>query len=245
MVKLFGNLTASTASKRFLLLLQHFGPGQTLAVCLAMVDDMHLRTFDRWLGVRTSGHVELTDTSFDPSRLKDATSYGPVNAWGFRKLLKKLNLPTSLAFVDLGSGLGRACFIAAEYGFQKVTGVELAPELCKVARENVANCRLPGNGKLPIQIIEGDVLHYCDHSTDDIFFMYRAFSVDFLNTVLDKLVARAAAQKKSITVIYTERLGWPISPSAQALVENGAFAKVYEGTIWGQAFFVYRCGGER
>jgi len=73
-----------------------------------MADDQHIRSFDRWYGVRTIGHVELSETSFDPLRLKDATSYGPVNAWGLRKLLRILDLPASGAFVDLGSGLGRA-----------------------------------------------------------------------------------------------------------------------------------------
>ena len=242
MTKLFGNLTTSTASKRFLLLLRHYGPRQTLSVCAAMADDQHIRSFDRWYGVRTSGHVELSETSFDPLRLKDATSYGPVNAWGLRKLLRILDLPASGAFVDLGSGLGRACLIAAEYGFERVTGVELAPELCKVARDNVAKCRIPRAGKPPINIIEGDVLHYCDYSVDDIFFIYRAFSLDFLLTVLAKLEARAAALKKPLTLIYTERLGWPQSECVSAIAKDGAFHKSYAGTIWGQAFFAYRCG---
>lgn len=245
MNKLFGNLTASTAAKRFLLLLKHHGPGKTLAVCAAMVDDHHLRTFDRWYGVRTSGHVELCDTSFAPSRLRDATAYGPVNAWGLRKLFTILNLPRSFAFVDFGCGMGRACLIAAGYGFEKVTGVELAAELCKVARENVARCRTRGTGKPAINIIEADVLDYCDHSTDDVFFMYRAFSLEFLNTVLNKLVDRSTSQNKSLTVIYTERLGWPQSPSVSALAEHHAFQKLYEGSSWGQAFFVYRCSPER
>jgi SAM-dependent methyltransferase len=206
-----------------------------------MVDDQHLRSFDRWYGVRTSGHVELRDTSFDPARLRDATAYGPVNAWALRKLFTTLNLPASLAFVDLGSGMGRACLIAAEYGFERVTGVELASELCQVARANVAHRYLPGNGKQAINIVEGDVLDYCDHSTDDVFFVYSAFSLDFLRAVLAKLVIRATQQDKAVTVIYTERLSWPRSSAVSALAEHGAFQKVHENCSWGQAFFVYRC----
>jgi len=241
MTNLFGNLTPSSASKRLFLLLRHYGLWKTATVCVAMIDDHHLRSFDHKYGVRTSGHIELSETSFDPSKLDKATAYGPVNAWGFRKLLQMLNLPKSFAFVDLGCGLGRACIIAAEYGFAKVTGVELAPELCKVARENVSKCSVPAARKLPIEIIEGDVLDYCDNSNDDIYFMYRAFSLEFLHDVLAKLVQRAISRKKSFTVIYTERLGWPQSLCVIALAGNHAFQKVYEGSILGQAFFVYRC----
>lgn len=243
MTNFWGNLTASSASRRFLLLLRHHGVGKTIAVCAAMVDDQHIRVFDRRYGVRTSGHVELKDTSFTPSRLKDATSYGPVNAWALRKLFKILNLPLSHSFVDLGSGLGRACLIAAEYGFRHVTGVELAPELCRVARENIAQCRMARNAKLPVEIVEGDVLDYCNRSTDDIFFMYRAFSLEFLRAVMAKLKLRANSLNKPLTVIYTERIGWPQSECVAALAQDGAFRKVYEQAIWGQAFFVYRCSG--
>lgn len=238
MANLFGNLTSSAASKRLLLLLRHHGLRKAASVCVAMIDDQHLRSYDHKYGVRTSGHIELSNTSFDATKLSKATAYGPVNAWGFRKLLQILNLPKSFAFVDLGCGLGRACFIAAEYGFAKVTGVELAPELCKVARENVSSCRLPAARKLPIEIIEGDVLDYCAHSDDDVYFMYRAFSLDFLREVLAKLVERP---KKSFTIIYTERLGWPQSECVTILASNRAFHKVYEGSMLGQAFFVYRC----
>jgi SAM-dependent methyltransferase len=241
MANLFGNLTPWAASKRLFHLLQHYGLRKTAAVCVAMIDDQHVRSFDRKYGVRTSGHIELSDTSFDASKLDKATSYGPVNAWGFRKLLQVLNLPKSFAFVDLGCGLGRACIIAAEYGFGKVTGVELAPELCKIARENVFNRRVSGAKDVPIQIIEGDVLDYCDHSGDDVYFMYRAFSLGFLQDVLAKLVQRATSREKALTVIYTERLAWPHSECVTALAGNRALQEIYQGSMLGQAFFVYRC----
>jgi SAM-dependent methyltransferase len=241
MPNLLGNLSPSSASKRLLMLLRHYPIRKTAAVCAAMIDDYHVRSFDRKYGVRTSGHIELSETSFDASKLNKATSYGPVNAWGFRKLLQILDLPKPYSFVDLGCGLGRACIIAAEYGFGKVTGVELAPELCKVARENVANCRISDARSIPVKIIEGDVLDYCDHSEDDVYFMYRAFSLDFFRDVLAKLAGRATPTKKPFTVIYTERLGWPQSPCVTALAEDRALRKVYEGSMYGQAFFVYRC----
>src|SRR5213592_1843724 len=122
-------------------------------------------------GVRTSGYVSLASTSVDRAKLRHATSYGPVNAWAFRRLLRNLSLPRTLHFADLGCGLGRACILAAEYGFEKVTGVELAPELCAVARENMSCCRLPESSRSRIKIVEGDVLDYCAATDDDVFFV--------------------------------------------------------------------------
>jgi hypothetical protein len=55
------------------------------------------------------------------------------------------------------------------------------------------------------------------------------------------LAGRATTTKKPFTVIYTERLGWPQSPCVTALAEDRALRRVYEGSMYGQAFFVYRC----
>lgn len=242
MFNLFGNLTASSALKRFSTLVSNFGLTKTLTVSIAMVDDYHVRSFDRMYGVRTSGHIELSNTSFDKSKLRHATAYGPVNGWGFRRFLTELNLPKSAKFADLGCGLGRACFIAAEYGFAKVTGVELAPELCAVARENITSCHLPASQRQRIAVVEGDALDYCKHTEDDVFFMYRAFSLELLQAVCKQLIEGAAQQKKPLTIIYTERLGWPPSECVTMLSNNNALQKIYEYYSFGQAFYVYRCG---
>lgn len=230
-------------SQRLVDILRSFGLIQTLSVCAATIDERYLRIFDRRYRIRTSGHIELCDTSFDASKLRNATSYGPVNGWAFRRLLQDLNLPRSLHFADLGCGLGRACVVAAEYGFETVTGVELAPELCAMARENVKGCNLRLAQREPISIVQGDVLDYCDRSTDDLFFVFRAFSFELFREVREKLAERACQQNKVLTLIYTERLNRDQSRDVKSLAGESAYRKIYGGNIWGQAFYVYQCGG--
>jgi SAM-dependent methyltransferase len=238
-----GNFSISSAFQRLVALVRGLGVTKTLSVCVSMIDDWYVRSFDRKYRVRTSGHVSLASTSFDPSKLRHATAYGPVNAWAFRSLLSKLKLPHALHFVDLGCGLGRACILAAEYGFERVTGVELAPELCAGARKNLSTCRLPASQTQLINIVQGDVLDYCGQTDDDLFFIYRAFSLEFLRTVLRKLAARADEEKKVITLIYSLRLDSVPSPEVVELSRNPEFRKIYEGGSLGQEFHVYQYGG--
>jgi SAM-dependent methyltransferase len=244
MTRLLGDHSLTSASKRVLHLLRSFGVGKAVSVCLATIDDQFLKSFDRKYRVRTSGYISLASTSFDPSKLPHATSYGAVNAWAFRWLLKRLALPKALHFVDLGCGLGRACILAAEYGFEKVTGVELAPELCVIARKNVSSRRLPEWTMARTSIVQGDALEYCGDTEDDVFFIYRAFSLEFFGAVLKKLSERAALRKKPLTIIYTERLYAGGSDCAKAFSEDETFRKVYEGDRLGQAFYVYQCAGQ-
>jgi len=241
---IFGNHTLASAFKRLVDLLRGFGVVNTLSVCVWTLDDQHLRSFDRRYGVRTSGYVSLASTSVDRAKLRHATSYGPVNAWAFRRLLRNLSLPRTLHFADLGCGLGRACILAAEYGFEKVTGVELAPELCVVARENMSCCRLPESYRSRIKIVEGDVLDYCAATDDDVFFVYRAFSVGFFRRVLTKLAEGATRRRRPLTIIYTERLSWPPSDGVKVFSEDQTFRKVDERSMFGQAFHVYECSAK-
>lgn len=46
--------------------------------------------------------------------------------------------PSEFIFVDLGSGKGRALLLASEYSFREIIGVEVQPELHKIAQDNVA-----------------------------------------------------------------------------------------------------------
>lgn len=231
------------APRRVLDVFRNAGVARGLKIFAAALDDRQLRHFDRVYGIHTSGIIELEQTSFSPSRLHDATCYGPVNGWGFRRFLRTLRLSKHLHFADLGSGLGRACIVAAEYGFERVTGVELVSEFCASARENIARCHPPHGRLSPITILEMDVIAYCDRADDDVFFMYRPFSQKFFCAVLDQLADRARAQGKVLMIIFSERVA--LSGSlAYVIADREDFSRVFYGEYWGQAFWVYQCGAE-
>jgi SAM-dependent methyltransferase len=232
--------TVTNVAKRLLDLYRDAGPMQAAVILTAAFDDQIVRRFDRMYGVRTSGFIELDATSFRKDRLRDATLYGPVNGWGLRREFRQLALSRDLKFADLGCGLGRACILAAEYGFHEVTGVELAPEFCAQARKNVAQWQRAAASTVSVKILEMDVLDYCDEAQDDVFFMFRPFSKKFFGLILDKLVQRAQRQGKLITLIYSERVALPGSfvPLVDA---HRALRKVHVMASWGQAFHVYQC----
>ena len=240
MARLLGTHSLSSAWQRLRRLVQGLGVIQTFALLIGTFDDRWLRSFDRRYRVKTSGFIQLDKTSFKPERLRDATQYGPTNGWAVRRILKRLALSRELRFCDVGSGLGRICVIAAEYGFAKVTGVELAPELCVAARENIANCRLPEDRRSRIEILQMDALDYCATTDDDVFFMFRPFSGDFLRVVLDKLAARASERRKPLTLIYSERTMASDNHDA-AISAHGAFQKQFQTVILGQVFYVFGC----
>lgn len=242
MREFWGNHSIGSALHRFGDLVKTLGLIQAIITIISAVDDKYLKTFDRRYRVSTCGYVVLNQTGFDPRRLPDATNYAPTNGWAVRQMLREWALPKKARFADLGSGMGRTCILGAEYGFAHVTGVELAPELCKIARANIASCRPPSGSLGPITILHRDALDFCQDTDDDVFFMFRPFSADFLKLIVARLAERARARQIIITILYSERAALRLDHAP--LIESlGSFKRKQQLVCFGQTFYRFECDG--
>src|SRR4051812_17010772 len=102
-----------------------------------MRERLYIRYRESRLGIDTEAFVSLEDLGLeDPNR----RYYVPVSYQSFPKILRALNAdPQRDVFLDFGSGMGRAVILAALHPFRKIIGVELSPELSRVAERNVRN----------------------------------------------------------------------------------------------------------
>ena len=91
--------------------------------------------FDRLHGTDTSGHIPGEQLGGNtPSDLYNTAYYGisPSSLTHALQLLPEP--PNGFTFVDLGCGKGRALLVAAQFPFERILGVELSAELCRIAR---------------------------------------------------------------------------------------------------------------
>src|ERR1700733_6367017 len=113
--------------------------------------------FDERFGVDTSGLVyELP--SGHPHDLYN-NGYFAVAPSVFHSIMQTLRDRLALnyrrfSFVDVGSGKGRALLLAMDYPFREILGVELSPELDRIARANVARYT-GGRPRGPVSSIRG------------------------------------------------------------------------------------------
>ena len=64
--------------------------------------------------------------------------YQPSEPALFHEMLHSVPIDyQKFTFVDVGSGKGRALLMAADYPFQRIVGVELLPELHRIAQDNL------------------------------------------------------------------------------------------------------------
>ena len=119
---------------------------------------------------------------YKPFGEKDAKrGYAPSSIEGFLKVISKIRGIKSInSFVDLGCGIGSKCAIARIMGINDVSGVEIHPEMLKVA--NVLSKRHN------FYVHNQDINHF-DFSGYDIIYLF--YPIDgtprFTDNLLDKL----------------------------------------------------------
>ena len=88
--------------------------------------------------------------------------YQPTEPTLFREMLVSLTQASpkidfrEFTFIDIGSGKGRALLMAADYPFRRVLGIELLPELHRVAKENIGKYKSDSQQCFAIESVRAD-----------------------------------------------------------------------------------------
>ena len=158
--------------------------------------------FDIRYGTDTARWVEIDTLNVESEHKKDAHTYIPTQITPLRAVLRQLDLPKDVVFVDLGSGKGRVLLIAAQSGFQKIIGVEFSRELCKIARENVKAFLRQTQIKAQIEVIEYDVATWPIDFGHNVFFMFNPFERSVLAQFLDNLHSSLTRFPRRIWLVF-------------------------------------------
>jgi SAM-dependent methyltransferase len=174
--------------------------------------------FDLRLGVDTRRFVALDRSS--PVLGENAAhgrDYHPTRVRHLRALLRALALPPGLGFLDLGSGKGRVLILAAGQPFSRVVGVEYAPELCTIARQNLERARA---GRVELLQADAAALEIADDL--HVFYAFNPFDEVVLAAVLTNIGASLRRAPRPAWIILNKARHDPLIPLA------GAFAPILD-----------------
>ena len=103
--------------------------------------------FDTTRHVRTSRNAAAPEASKVVGEIRDSYIYAPVRVANAHAALRDLPINdfSQYTFVDVGSGKGRMLFVAAEYPFRRVVGVEFSNQLHVEALENIKRLGIRGS----------------------------------------------------------------------------------------------------
>lgn len=161
------------------------------------------QNYDRRFGVETGRNPHLTDDSeawFEESR---DNVYSPVASTWFGHILSELPVDLSeFTFVDLGSGKGRALFMASEFPFEQVVGVELEQPLHETAVKNLSSFDSPKQECSSIHPVNMDVTEFELPEKPLVIYMFNPFPASVLRRVVNKIAASFWQRPRQIIILY-------------------------------------------
>jgi SAM-dependent methyltransferase len=186
------------------------GPGRMVVNSLRWATDNEARCvdsgFDEAYGTDTNAEVTPCEARIPAERRRSATIYLPTMDQDLESLLDALDWSPQLireaSFVDLGSGKGRAVFLAAMRRFRQVIGVELSPVLHQVATANLEVMRESGALVAPVRFVQGDATEYEVPEGPVVTYLYHPFREPIAEQAIGRLVSSLYSNPRPAAVLY-------------------------------------------
>jgi hypothetical protein len=169
-----------------------------------MIEDRHNRAFDDKHRVETAREVALEAAGVGVADVRRGnTRYRATWERLIRRAIEGLDIDYSRhTFVDYGSGKGKAMFVAADYPFQRIVGVEYAPHLHAIARRNCETFQSDAQQCFRLETVCGDVIDYELPAGPVVCFMCNPFDQATLTSVFDAWRERCAAGERDLRILY-------------------------------------------
>jgi len=200
--------------KYFFYIAFHFNP--LLAIAM-LYDDIR---GERKYNIRTTGVKEVYKLKIKDIDTSNAAEYMPANYVLLEKVFTEVNKhPHNHTFLDMGCGKGRALFVAAHFGFQKITGVELVPKYCQQLQQQIAEkaAQFPNTSFF---VHCGNAAQYAIPDEVQVIFFYNPFNEKVMRPVVQQITKSLQRAQRPLYVIY-------LNPLFKHLFITAGFKEVY------------------
>lgn len=154
---------------------------------------------ERYFSINTSGTIDLSAFGINNP---ECIPYIPISYSGFRTVIQHIRIqPEKDVFVDYGAGKGRVVTLAATYPFQKVIGVELAPELVSICLENLRRAKKRIKCQ-SIEIIIGDACQWSLPDDATVLHLYNPFVGEILRKVAQKISESLQKVPRRLVILF-------------------------------------------
>lgn len=188
--------------------------------------------FDWRHKVYTRGDVYLSELRITSNNLEHGIPYIATNPKEARRVLESLPIVdfSKYVFIDFGSGKGRMLFVAAEYPFHKIVGIEFATELDAIAKRNISNYRNPNQKCFEIESVNVDAADHPFPLGDTVVFFCNPFRKPVMEPLLARLDSSLQEQPRDVIIAY-------VNPRLGTLIEEMRHMKLHTKTKY---FNIYR-----
>jgi SAM-dependent methyltransferase len=206
-------------------------PRRSLESCLSVAEDWY---FDNRFRLDTRSEVAIDDLDISPSEKQHADKYKPTRTRYFRKLMRLLPHDRDGVFVDVGCGKGRILLLASMYGFDTIRGIEISPNLSRIAKRNIDAFRSRRAANNSMEVLCSNVLDYQFRHDENLFFLYSPFDFYVTQSFLDRIRLSIKQVPRKLCIVINE-FRFP------ELLDNDDVFQLSNTLRYGSAFFrIYR-----
>jgi SAM-dependent methyltransferase len=151
--------------------------------------------------------------------------YGPVRAANAHAALRDLPIRdfSQYTFLDIGSGKGRVLFIAAEYPFRRIIGVEYATDMHELALENLRRYKHRKQRCADIQSVSANAAEFEFPNENLVLYLFNPFGPEIMQRMLANLQRSLESDPRHVVIVML----WPEQSS---VVEQMPAMHVYKKT---------------
>ena len=152
-------------------------------------------SYDRKHKVKTYGVTGKAST--------ERRGYEAISVLHFNKVMRRLPIRhESYTFIDVGCGKGRPLFLASEFPFKQIIGVEYSPSLCDVARSNIESFHSDRQRCFHIDVVESDACEYVVPDGPLVVFLFNPFGEDLMRKFVTGLAHSLSRAPRHMIIIY-------------------------------------------
>jgi hypothetical protein len=129
--------------------------------------------------------------------------YQPTDPALFHEMLASLKIDfCDFVFIDIGSGKCRTLLMASHYPFRRIIGVELLPELHRVAQENIARYKNDSKQCLALESICADACDFVFPLEPTVLYLFNPLPEPGLVILLANLEQSLRENPRLMFVLY-------------------------------------------
>jgi SAM-dependent methyltransferase len=171
---------------------------------LRRVNHLRCKSWDLLHRVETCGDVPLNTLEFKSEHKNPGLEYQSHHPKILRQMLSALALEHErYSFVDYGCGKGRVLLVAAEFPYRKIIGVEFAPQLAAIARNNLRDYRGSKPKCQDLTVLTMDATDYELPSEPAVLFFYSPFTGAVMERVVGNIEDSLRRSPRDLFVLFT------------------------------------------
>src|SRR6185312_2242648 len=170
--------------------------------------------------IHTTGEDELQSLKDIGIDVSHDSIYMPVNYFILERLMREIvKYDQTKTMLDLGCGKGRVMIVAAAFGFERISGIDISKEFCNdAARATAAYNQI--NPHVQFTIITGDAQFYDIPEEICNIFLFNPFDALIMTGVVSNILKSQQGHPRTIRVLYA-------NPQHKSVFLENGFTEIY------------------